>query len=284
MPASAWQVRWRPVPRSSHPAGASRFESAMSLTSSAATSSARACAGNPSRGWKVEGTSTAPPRIALAHVMDLLDSDISPLPSRLLRRLPRNVWVVSATSLLTDASTETLTGLLPFYLTLALGAPPAAVGLIEGVGEATASLVKLASGWASDRWRRRKPLAVFGYGLSTVAKATLLAATTWPLVLMARLLERAGKGIRTAPRDALLADSVPAGSRGLSFGLHRAADTAGAVLGTTIALLLVVAGGGTTVSVETLRLAVLISLVPAAAGVILLAWKAREIRPAAALP
>ena len=78
--------------------------------------------------------------------MDLLDSDISPLPSRLLRRLPRNVWVVSATSLLTDASTETLTGLLPFYLTLALGAPPAAVGLIEGVGEATASLVKLASG------------------------------------------------------------------------------------------------------------------------------------------
>ena len=199
----------------------------------------------------------------------------------MLRRLPRNVWVVSATSLLTDASTETLTGLLPFYLTLALGAPPAAVGLIEGVGEATASLVKLASGWASDRWRRRKRLAVFGYGLSTVAKATLLAATTWPLVLVARFLERAGKGIRTAPRDALLADSVSAGSRGLSFGLHRAADTAGAVLGTTIALLLVVAGGGTTVSVETLRLAVLISLVPAAAAVVLLVWRAREVRPAA---
>jgi len=215
--------------------------------------------------------------------MDLPDSDKPPPLSGLLRRLPRNVWALSATSLLTDASTETLTGLLPFYLTLALGAPPAAVGLIEGVGEATASLVKLASGWASDRWRRRKPLAVFGYGLSTGAKATLLAATTWPLVLAARFLERAGKGIRTAPRDALLADSVPAGSRGLSFGLHRAADTAGAVLGTTIALLLVVAGGGATVSVETFRRAVLISLVPAAAGVILLAWKAREMRPAAAL-
>lgn len=212
--------------------------------------------------------------------MDLPDSEKSPLPSGLPGRLPRNVWVVSATSLLTDASTETLTGLLPFYLTLALGAPPAAVGLIEGVGEATASLVKLASGWASDRWRRRKPLAVLGYGLSTAAKATLLAATTWPLVLVARLLERAGKGIRTAARDALLADSVPARSRGLGFGLHRAADTAGAVIGTTVALLLVVAGGGSTVSVETFRVAVLISLVPAAAGVILLAWKAREIRPA----
>jgi len=212
--------------------------------------------------------------------MDLPDSEKSPLPSGLPGRLPRNVWVVSATSLLTDASTETLTGLLPFYLTLALGAPPAAVGLIEGVGEATASLVKLASGWASDRWRRRKLLAVLGYGLSTAAKATLLAATTWPLVLVARLLERAGKGIRTAARDALLADSVPARSRGLGFGLHRAADTAGAVIGTTVALLLVVAGGGSTVSVETFRVAVLISLVPAAAGVILLAWKAREIRPA----
>ena len=114
-----------------------------------------------------------------------------------------------------------------------------------------------------------------------MAKATLLPATTWPLVLVARFLERAGKGIRTAPRDALLADSVPARSRGLGFGLHRAADTAGAVLGTTIALLLVVAGGGTTVSVETLRLAVLISLVPAAAAVVLLVWRAREVRPAA---
>ena len=215
--------------------------------------------------------------------MDLPDADKPPPLSGLLRRLPRNVWALSATSLLTDASTETLTGLLPFYLTLALGAPPAAVGLIEGLGEATASLVKLASGLASDRRRRRKPLAVFGYGLSTVAKATLLAATTWPLVLVARFLERAGKGIRTAPRDALLADSVGAGLRGLTFGLHRAADTAGAVIGTTIALLLVVAGGGTTVSVEIFQVAVLISLVPAAAGVILLAWKAREIRPAAAL-
>ena len=211
-------------------------------------------------------------------------SDTSTPSEDSLRRLPRNVWVVSATSLLTDASTETLTGLLPFYLTLALGAPPAAVGLIEGVGEATASLVKLASGWASDRWRRRKPLAVFGYGLSTAAKATLLAATTWPLVLLARFLERAGKGIRTAPRDALLADSVPAQTRGLSFGLHRAADTAGAVIGTTVALLLVIAGGGQTVSVSTFRVAVLISLVPAAAGVVLLAWRAREIRPAAVAP
>ena len=208
---------------------------------------------------------------------------MAPSPAS-LRRLSGNVWVVSATSLLTDASTETLTGLLPFYLTLALGAPPAVVGLIEGLGEATASLVKLASGWASDRWRRRKPLAVFGYGLSTAAKATLLAATTWPLVLVARFLERAGKGIRTAPRDALLADSATAGARGLAFGVHRAADTAGAVIGTSAALLLVLAAGGQTVSIETFRMAVLISLVPAVAAVVLLAWRAREIRPAAVHP
>jgi len=215
---------------------------------------------------------------------DLPPSDDPPPRRNRLRRLPRNVWVVSATSLLTDASTESLTGLLPFYLTLALGAPPAAVGLIEGVGEATASLVKLASGWASDRWRRRKPLAVFGYGLSAAAKPMLLAATTWPLVFLARFLERAGKGIRTAPRDALLADSLPAATRGLGFGLHRAADTAGAVIGTTLALLLVIAGGGQTVSVSTFRTAVLFSLVPAAAGVVLLAWRAREIRPPAIEP
>jgi MFS family permease len=97
--------------------------------------------------------------------------------------------------------------------------------------------VKLVSGSLSDRWRRRKPLAVFGYGLSTVSKALMLVATTWPRVLVVRFLERTGKGIRTAPRDALLADSVPAGQRGLAFGVHRAGDTAGAVLGLTLGMI-----------------------------------------------
>lgn len=210
-----------------------------------------------------------------ASVVTATERPAVELPSR------RNVWAVSITSLLTDASTETLTGLLPFYLTQALGAPPSAVGLIEGVGETTASLVKLASGWVSDRWRRRKPLAVFGYGLSTAAKATLLVARSWPLVLASRFLERGGKGVRTAPRDALLADSLSAGSRGLGFGLHRAADTFGAVIGLTAALVVTLAAGAATrMSIGAFRVAVVVSLIPAAAAVLVLALVAREIRPA----
>lgn len=199
----------------------------------------------------------------------------------LLRKLPRNVWAVTTTSLLTDASTETITGLLPFYLAQTLGASPAAIGLVEGVADATASLVKLASGWLSDRWRRRKPLAVFGYGLSTGAKALLLAAGTWPAVLAARFLERGGKGIRTAPRDALLADSVTAETRGLSFGLHRAGDTAGAVIGLSLALgvVLVLGSAGAPLSLPTFQTAVVVSLIPATLAVLVLWAFAREIRP-----
>ncbi len=119
-------------------------------------------------------------------------------------RLPRNIWAVTLTSFLTDASTETLTGLLPFFLSGTLGAPAAAIGLIEGVADATASLVKLGSGRLSDLWRRRKPLAVSGYALSTAAKALLLAVRSWPGVLAIRFLERSGKGTphRAARRPA----------------------------------------------------------------------------------
>lgn len=191
------------------------------------------------------------------------------------------MWAVTTTSLLTDASTETITGLLPFYLAQTLGASPAAIGLVEGVADATASLVKLASGWLSDRWRRRKPLAVFGYGLSTGAKALLLSAATWPGVLAARFLERGGKGIRTAPRDALLADSVTAETRGLSFGLHRAGDTAGAVIGLSLALAVVLAleSAGAPLGLPTFQTAVVVSLVPATLAVLVLWAFAREIRP-----
>lgn len=193
------------------------------------------------------------------------------------------MWAVTTTSLLTDASTEAITGLLPFYLAQTLGASPTAIGLVEGVADATASLVKLASGWLSDRWRIRKPLAVFGYGLSTGSKALLLAAVTWPGVLAARFVERGGKGIRTAPRDALIADSVTAETRGLSFGLHRAGDTAGAVLGLSLALAVVLAleSAGATLSLPTFQMAVIVSLIPATLAVLVLWAFAREVRPAA---
>ena len=179
-------------------------------------------------------------------------------------------------------STDTLTGLLPFYLAQTLGASTVAIGLIEGVADATASLWKLGSGWFSDRWRRRKPLAVFGYGLSTASKALLLAATTWPSVLLVRFLERSGKGIRTAPRDALLADSITADQHGFAFGVHRAGDTAGAVLGLSIGLIIATTlGEGAPLTQGAFRLAVVLSLIPAILAVIVLGLFAREIRPSA---
>ena len=200
-----------------------------------------------------------------------------------LRRLPRNVWAVTVASGLTDLSTDTLTGLLPFYLAQTLGASTAAIGLIEGVADATASLVKLGSGWFSDRWRRRKPLAVFGYGLSTASKALMLVATTWPRVLVVRFFERSGKGIRTAPRDALLADSIAVDQRGFAFGVHRAGDTAGAVLGLSIGWLIATTlGEGASLTLGAFRVAVVLSLIPAILAVIVLGVFAREIRPAGA--
>lgn len=200
---------------------------------------------------------------------------------RLIRRIPRNVVAVTATSFLTDASTETITGLLPFFLAQTLGATPTAIGLVEGVADATASLVKLGSGWLSDRWRRRKPLAVFGYALSTGSKALLLAAAAWTSVLAARFLERGGKGIRTAPRDALLADSVTPETRGVAFGLHRAGDTAGAVVGlmSALAIVLTMEASGAPLSRMTFQTAVAVSLIPATLAVVVLWGFAREVRP-----
>src|ERR671912_220941 len=123
------------------------------------------------------------------------------------RGLPRNVWVMSATSLLNDISSEMLLNLIPFFLANVLGARTAVIGLIEGVAETTASLLKVASGGLADRFGRRKGLAVAGYAISTLAKTLLCFAGSWGWVLAARFGDRVGKGIRTAPRDALIADS-----------------------------------------------------------------------------
>ena len=145
--------------------------------------------------------------------------------------MPRNIWAVSITSFLTDVSSEMVINLLPLYLFNVMGVNMPVIGLIEGIAEATASLLKLFSGWFSDRMGGRKWVAVTGYGISAFSKAFYLVANTWQMVGTVRWADRVGKGIRTAPRDALVADSVTAENRGKAFGFHRAADTGGAVIG-----------------------------------------------------
>jgi MFS family permease len=195
-----------------------------------------------------------------------------------LSALPRNVWVVTLTSFLTDVSSEMIASLLPLYLSQVLGARTAAIGLIEGVAETTASLLKIVSGWLSDRLGKRKWLAVLGYAVSTAAKPFLLVAGSWVVVLGVRFMDRLGKGIRTAPRDALVADSTDPLRRGLAFGVHRAGDTAGAVVGLLVALVGVWAleGTSTRLTRPTFQLLVALCLVPAVLAVVVLAVFARE--------
>jgi MFS family permease len=194
-------------------------------------------------------------------------------------RIPRNVWVVTLTSFLTDVSSEMISNLLPLFLFTVLGVRTSMIGLIEGVAETTASLLKVFSGWFSDRLGRRKVLAVLGYGLSTVAKPFLYFATTWGWVLGVRFADRAGKGLRTAPRDALVADSVNERQRGLAFGLHRAGDTAGAFVGLLVALIvLLTAQRAAALERRTFQIVVLLSLIPAVLAVVVLALGAREVR------
>jgi MFS family permease len=197
-------------------------------------------------------------------------------------RLPRNVWVVTITSFLTDVSSEMLFNLLPIFLFNVLGARTGLIGVIEGVAESTASLLKMISGWLSDRLQKRKALAVFGYALSTAAKPLLYIANNWLWVLGMRFADRTGKGLRTAPRDALVADSIDERHRGLAFGLHRAGDTGGAVVGILVALLVIVTTEGTGMLLRsTFQRIVLLSLIPAVLAVIVLAFGAHDVPPTA---
>jgi MFS family permease len=150
-------------------------------------------------------------------------------------RLGRNVIALGAVSFLTDVSSEMIYPLLPVFLTAVLGANASFIGAIEGAAETTAALLKLASGWWSDRVRRRKPLVVLGYGIATVMRPLVAIAHSASQVLLIRVADRVGKGIRNAPRDALIADSVDPSIRGRAFGFHRAMDHAGGVLGPLIA-------------------------------------------------
>lgn len=149
--------------------------------------------------------------------------------------LTRNVRVLSAVSFLQDTASELLYPLLPIYLTTVLGAPPAVVGAIEGVAEGAASVTKLAVGPLGDRYAKR-PLIATGYGMAALGKVIVAAAGAWPGVLTGRVVDRLGKGIRGAPRDALLVDGIESGERGRVFGFHRAMDTLGAVVGPLLGL------------------------------------------------
>ncbi|GFP26748.1 MFS transporter [Candidatus Hakubella thermalkaliphila] len=156
-----------------------------------------------------------------------------PLPG-----IKKNVFVLGVVSFLQDVSSEMIYPLLPLFLAQVLGVSKAYIGLIEGTAETTASLMKIASGWLSDRLRKRKALVFWGYFLSTIAKPFLALTTAGWQVLGLRFMDRLGKGVRTSPRDALIADSTPAATRGKSFGFHRAMDTLGAVFGPLIAFVL----------------------------------------------
>lgn len=177
----------------------------------------------------------------------------------------RHVLLLGFTSLLTDVSTEMVYPLLPLFLTAGLGATPGVVGLIEGCAESLASLLKTWSGRLADRSGRRKPLAQGGYAFSVLARGCFALASSWVWVLAGRLLDRFGKGIRTAPRDALLADAAPPEMWGRAYGLHRAMDTAGAFVGVLIAYAALRRG------VADYRSLFLWSVVPAALGLVFLA-------------
>ena len=196
-----------------------------------------------------------------------------------IRNLPRNVWAVSLTSFFMDISSEMVINILPLFLANVLGAKTSIIGIIEGVAESTASILKLFSGWLSDQLGSRKWLAVAGYGISALAKPFFYIANSWGMIAGVRWADRVGKGVRTAPRDALVADSVDGKKRGLAFGFQRAADTAGAMLGLLIALGVVWLAQSTSVELgaSTFRTVVLISLLPAVLAVLALALGAQEV-------
>jgi MFS family permease len=208
-----------------------------------------------------------------------VNSGTVPGEQRGWRALPRNVWAVSLTSFFMDISSEMVINILPLFLSNVLGVGTNVIGLIEGISEATASLLKVFSGWLSDRLQARKWLAVAGYAVSTLAKPFFYFANAWTSVLAVRWADRVGKGVRTAPRDALVADSIDESQRGLAFGFHRAADTGGAMIGLLIALGVVWAAqsGALELGRRTFQTVVLISLLPAALAVLSLALGARDV-------
>lgn len=194
--------------------------------------------------------------------------------------LHRNVIALGFTSLLTDVSSEMLVPILPLFITVTLGASATSLGAIEGLAECVASLLRTTSGWVSDRMGRRKGFVVAGYSLSGAAKAAIAFASAWPAVLALRCADRLGKGLRTPPRDALLAESSAPEDRGRAFGLHRAMDTLGAAIGPLLGWWLLARWH--TLGVEAYRRVFLVSAIPAALSVAALALFVRAPRSAPA--
>lgn len=185
-------------------------------------------------------------------------------------RLPRTVWALGWVSFFTDFSSEMIYPLLPAFLTTVLGAGAVAIGVIEGLAESTAALLKAGSGIWADKVRRRKPFVVVGYGLAGVVRPLIGLATAWPGVLACRFLDRVGKGLRTSPRDALIADVTAPEQRGAAFGLHRAMDHAGAVVGPLVAAALLRFAG------LSLRQVFLLSAIPAVVVMFVLVFGVQE--------
>lgn len=192
--------------------------------------------------------------------------------------LPRNVWALSIVSFLNDTSSEIIYPLLPTFLFLALGASPLAIGIIEGIAETTASLLKLFSGYLSDKFHRRKLPVFIGYALAGVMRPLLAFATNWYQVLFVRTTDRIGKGIRGAPRDALLAAEVPFEKRGLAYGFNRAADHLGAVFGPVIAFVLLYffAGDSQNPTIDEYRQVFLVASIPLVLGLFVIAFFVKD--------
>ena len=209
----------------------------------------------------------------------MADTTDTPIKHATIRQLPRNVWAVGLTSFFMDISSEMVLNILPLFLSNVLGVRTNIIGLIEGIAEATASILKLFSGWLSDKMGGRKWLAVLGYGLSALSKPFFYIANSWGLIAGVRWADRVGKGIRTAPRDALVADSVTRETRGLAFGFHRTMDTAGALVGILIAVTVVWLTQKNTLDLSkpTFQTVVLISLLPAFLAVLSLIVGAKDV-------
>ncbi|HEV7893714.1 MAG TPA: MFS transporter [Pyrinomonadaceae bacterium] len=203
-----------------------------------------------------------------------------------LWRLPRNVFSISLVSLFNDASSEIIYPVLPLFLALTLGATRAQIGLIEGAAESLSGLLKLFSGYFSDRRGRRKGMVVFGYGLASVVRPLIGFATQWSQVFAIRMADRFGKGVRSAPRDAMIADSAAPNERGLAFGFHRAMDHAGAVVGPLIAyaVLSVIAANNEAPTAENYKTLFLLAAIPALFSVLVAIFAVRETGHAARTP
>jgi MFS family permease len=192
--------------------------------------------------------------------------------------LSPNVFFLGLVSLLTDISSEMIFTLVPLFLSNILGAATTVIGFIGGLSDSADAFIRIISGWLSDKFGRRKPLTVLGYGISTLAKPLMYIAGSWGAVLGIRFADRMGKGIRNAPRDALLADSVSANERGRAFGLQRAMDTSGAAIGLILAAVIIyhIQGGSLGLELGTYRWLVVAGVIPAMLGVLVLIFLVRE--------